>query len=79
MPKASMNKYNFPQARKHNIGTARQVFSVQPKAETHPMNQHPNNLLRSGISSLDRSHDLAALFRGENVSQCFLECQACTC
>ena len=70
VPKAAMDKYNFPGSSKDKIGFAGKIGGVKPESVAHAMNQAANRDFGLAILAADATHPLAALFWREGYRPC---------
>ena len=67
MPEAAVYENRLSVLRKHDVRTARQVFSVQPKAIPEPVKHAAHDHLRCRVLALHGLHDAASLFGAAGV------------
>jgi hypothetical protein len=67
VPEAAVNENSGPVARQDDIGPARQIAPVQPKAESKPVECRTNGALRSRVARSDARHVPASTFRRQSV------------
>lgn len=60
MPKTSMDENHFPSAYQHNVGRTGQIFAMQSKPVSEPVQFAANDEFRLGIFRAHRPHDAAA-------------------
>lgn len=70
MPKTPMNKDNGLIFGQHNIGCAIKVFTIQPEAITHAVQDGAYISFRAGVRSLDPRHVPASVTRRNAINQC---------
>jgi hypothetical protein len=67
VPEATLNEDNSTVLGHNQIRFPRQIFVVEPKAETEPMKPFSNPQLGLSISGADLGHDLASPFFGNMI------------
>lgn len=56
MPEATVNEDNGLVLRQHNVGLARQSFSVKAKSKAQPVKKRANSLFRRGVLAANPAH-----------------------
>lgn len=72
MPKAAMNENGFLAPSEYNIGTAGQIFTVEPVAISERENRFANQQLRACIFGTDLRHEPRATLRRNDVHKVLL-------
>lgn len=67
MPETAMDKEHGMPTREHQVRSAGQIFTMQPKTVAEAMNQPAHTHLGRGIRALDLPHDGASLLRREYI------------
>jgi len=67
VPKTAVEENYFPPCGKNEIGFARQIFSMEPKAVTKTMHEAPQNDFRGGAFRPDLPHVGATAFWAELI------------
>lgn len=67
MPKATVNKHNFPAFREDDVRLTGQLGITESKAIAESMEKAANDHFRLGISPLDARHQLSS-----PVGDCFI-------
>jgi hypothetical protein len=67
MPKASMNKYDRPEPREHEVGRTWQLLLVQTISQPQPEKGLPEQYLGPRIPGLNVGHAPSALIGRQNV------------
>jgi hypothetical protein len=71
VPKAAVHKDYLAESGKNQIGPAGKVLSVEPKAETQPVDKPPHHQLGGGVLAADPAHALATFGLAQGVRQYF--------
>ena len=61
VPEATVNEYGFTKADEREVGRARQITPVQPKAEAKRMNNPPHGEFRRCVLRFNGSHNGRAI------------------
>jgi hypothetical protein len=61
VPKASVNEYRLAATRKKYVRLSRDVFATKRKAKSKGVNKAPNQQLRPGVLTANKTHPLASL------------------
>jgi hypothetical protein len=67
VPKAAVDEQDDFSAREHNVGTPRQVATVEPKPQAHGVKSATDDMLGRGVLAFDAPHILAAVGRRQSV------------
>ncbi len=73
MPETSMNIYNLLKPGEHEIGYARKVSAMKPKAEAKPVGYASDNQLRFRVSVANGGHVSASLGSCMDISHIYLK------
>lgn len=67
MPKTAVHEDHFPESRKNNVRTARQILAMQAESVAQAMDQTAEDEFWIGIFASDTPHVGAPLVRAELV------------
>ena len=67
VPEAAMHEDNGPEARKHKIGTSRQVFPVKPETQSPRMKATTQQQFGLCVTASDAAHIEPPLFGSQNI------------